>query len=52
MKFEVEVFKNDAGEWEATAVGYAVTVKAPSENEALAKLMDALTLHFKTERKG
>jgi hypothetical protein len=48
MQFEVEVYKDDTGEWVATAVGYSITVKAPTENEALARLMDALTLHFKT----
>jgi hypothetical protein len=48
MNFEVEVYQNDVGEWVATAVGYEVTVKAATEPEALARLMDKLALHFKT----
>jgi hypothetical protein len=52
MQFEVEVYKDDAGEWVATAVAYAVTVKAPTENEALARLMDALKVHLKASAKS
>jgi len=48
MKFEVEVYRNDVGEWVATAVEYAVTATGRTEQEALAHVMDALALHFKT----
>jgi hypothetical protein len=51
MQFEVEIYKNELDEWVATAVAYAVTVKAPTEHEALRRLLDALSLHFKTARK-
>ena len=47
MKFEVEVYQNEAGEWVATAVEYDVSAKGLSEKEALAKVMDALSAHFK-----
>lgn len=47
MKFEVEVYKNEAGEWVATAVEYDVTAKGLSEKEALARIMEALSAHFK-----
>ena len=47
MKFEVEAYRNEAGEWVATAVEHAVTAKGPSEKEALARLMEALAAHFK-----
>ena len=47
MEFEVEVYRNDLGEWVATAVAYAVTVKGRTEQEALAMMMDAMTRHFK-----
>jgi hypothetical protein len=50
MQFEVEVYKNDVGEWVATAVEYQVTVKGRTEQEALAMMMDALAKHFKTAR--
>jgi predicted RNase H-like HicB family nuclease len=52
MQFEVEVYKNETGEWVATAVDYNVTAKGLSENEALARMMEALTLHFKTAAKS
>lgn len=52
MQFEVEVYKNELGEWVATAVEHGVTVKGVTENEALSRLMDALTLHFKTAAKA
>lgn len=48
MQVEVEVYQNDAGEWVATAVAYGVSVTGRIEQEALARLMDALALHFKT----
>ena len=47
MNFEVEVYKSDAGEWVAEAVGYQVKAKGLSEKEALSRLMDALSAHFK-----
>ena len=47
MNFEVEVYKNDTGEWVAEAVEYRVSAKGLSEKEALSRLMDALSAHFK-----
>lgn len=47
MEFEVEVYRNDLGEWVATAVAYAVTVNGRTEQEALAMLVDAMTQHFR-----
>ncbi|MGH7339881.1 MAG: hypothetical protein ACREKH_05260 [Candidatus Rokuibacteriota bacterium] len=47
MKFEVEVHQNDAGEWVAEAVEYEVSAKGLSEKEALGRLMEALSAHFK-----
>lgn len=48
MKFEVEVYQNEAKEWVATAVAYNVTVTGRTEKEALARVMEALAKHFKT----
>jgi predicted RNase H-like HicB family nuclease len=48
VQFEVEVYQNETGEWVATAVQHGVTVTGRTENEALARVMDALALHFKT----
>jgi predicted RNase H-like HicB family nuclease len=50
MRFEVEVYKNDAGDWVAEAVEYKVTATGRTESEALARMMDALNAHFKTKR--
>jgi predicted RNase H-like HicB family nuclease len=50
MQFEVEIYKNDTGEWVATAIEYKVTVKGRTEQEALAMMMDALAKHFKTAK--
>jgi hypothetical protein len=47
MRFEVEVYRNETGEWIATAVEYEVTAKGLSEKEALARVMEALAAHFK-----
>lgn len=47
MQFEVEVYRNETGEWVATAVAYGVSATGRTENEALARVMDALALHFK-----
>ena len=48
MQFEVEVYQNEAGEWVATAVQHGVSATGRTENEALARVMDALATHFKT----
>ena len=47
MNFEVEVYRNESGEWVAEAVGYTVSAKGLSEKEALGRLMEALAAHFK-----
>jgi predicted RNase H-like HicB family nuclease len=52
VKFEVEVYKNEAGEWVAEAVEYDVKAKGLSEKEALARIMDALAAHFKQKPAG
>jgi predicted RNase H-like HicB family nuclease len=52
MQFEVELEKNEMGDWTATAVVYGVKATGRSEPEALAMLMDALALHFKTAAKS
>jgi hypothetical protein len=50
MQFEVEVYRNDVGEWVATSVEHAVTVTGRTEQEALAMMMNALSEHFKKSR--
>ena len=50
MQFEVEVYRNDAGEWVATAVLYNVSATGHTEKEALARVMEALARHFKSAR--
>jgi predicted RNase H-like HicB family nuclease len=50
MRFEVEVYKNDAGEWVAEAIEYKVTATGRTESEALARIMDALAAHLKNKR--
>jgi hypothetical protein len=52
MRFEVEVYRNETGEWIAEAVEYNVTAKGLTEKEALARVMEALTHHFKTSGKS
>ena len=47
MTFEVEIYRNEAGEWVATAVEYGVSATGRTEKEALARVMDALADHFK-----
>ena len=47
MQFEVELYRNDVGEWVATAVEYNVSATGRTEKEALARVMDALAQHFK-----
>ena len=51
MQFEVEVYQNDTGEWVAEAVEYNVNAKGFSEKEALGRLMEALSAHFKKSPK-
>lgn len=47
MQFEVEVYRNEAGDWVATAVHYGVTATGRTEKEALARIMEALASHFR-----
>jgi hypothetical protein len=47
MQFEVEVYRNEAGEWVATAVAYQVSATGRTEKEALARVMEALAQHFR-----
>ena len=47
VQFEVEIYKNESGEWVATAVEHEVTAKGRTENEALSFLMEALSARFK-----
>jgi predicted RNase H-like HicB family nuclease len=49
MRFEVEVYTNDVGEWVAEAVEYKITATGRTEKEALARVMDALAAHFKQQ---
>ena len=44
----MEIYQNDASEWVATAVAYNVSATGRTEKEALARVMEALALHFKT----
>jgi len=50
MQFEVEIERNEMGDWVATAVAYGVSASGRTEQEALVRIMDALALHFKTAR--
>jgi hypothetical protein len=52
MHFEVEVYRNETGEWVATAVEHAVTVNGRTEQEALSLLLAALNRHFKNKPQG
>jgi hypothetical protein len=47
VQFEVEIYRNEAGDWVATAVGHDVTVTGRTEKEALARLMEALASRFR-----
>lgn len=47
MQFEVEIYRNETGDWVAAAVGYDVTVTGRTEKEALARLMEALASRFR-----
>jgi predicted RNase H-like HicB family nuclease len=51
MQFEIEVYRNDVGEWVARAVDYEVSVTGRTEQEALARVMDALSQHFKGSKR-
>jgi predicted RNase H-like HicB family nuclease len=48
VRFEIELHQDAAGLFVATAVEYGVTATGRTEKEALARIMDALALHFKT----
>jgi predicted RNase H-like HicB family nuclease len=52
MQFEVEVYRKETGEWVATAVEHPVSVTAPTEQEALRRLLEALGQHFKRNPQG
>lgn len=47
VTFEVEVFREETGEWVARAVEYEISATGRTENEALARVMEALAAHFK-----
>ena len=47
VRFEVELYKNEAGEYVATAIEHDVTATGRTEKEALAILMERLSAHFK-----
>lgn len=48
MQFEVEVHQNELGDWVAVAIAWGVQATGRTETEALARIMDKLTQHFKT----
>ena len=50
MQFEIELHKNDLGQFVATAIEHGVSATGFTETEALARIMDALALHFKTKK--
>jgi predicted RNase H-like HicB family nuclease len=52
MQFEVEIYRNEAGDWVATAVEHEVTVNGRTEQEALMRLLEALNQHFKKKPQG
>lgn len=52
MRFEVDVRRNERGEWVATAVAYDVTATGHTEQEALARLLEALGAHFRARPAG
>jgi hypothetical protein len=47
VRFEVEMYQDETGEWIATAVEHPVTATGRTEKEALALLMEKLSAHFK-----
>jgi predicted RNase H-like HicB family nuclease len=52
MQFEVEIYRNETGDWVATAVEHEVTVNGRTEQEALMRLLEALNQHFKKKPQG
>ena len=48
MQVEVEVHRNELGECVAVAVAWNVQATGHTENEALARMMQALARHLKT----
>jgi predicted RNase H-like HicB family nuclease len=52
MRFEVEVYRSETGDWVATAVEHEVSVTGRTEQEALTRLLDALGQHFKSKPQG
>lgn len=52
MQFEVEIYRNEVGDWVATAVEHQVSVNGRTEQEALMRLLDALHRHFKKNPQG
>jgi predicted RNase H-like HicB family nuclease len=50
MRFEVEVTKDDAGVFQATAIAYPeVTASGRTEKEALGLLMEAMERYMKKQ---
>jgi predicted RNase H-like HicB family nuclease len=47
VRFEVEVYQDESGEWVATAVEYQVSASGRTEREALARVMEALAAHLR-----
>ena len=52
MRFEVEVYRTETGEWIAEAIEYKITAKGMTEKEALGRVMEALAKHFKAAGKS
>jgi hypothetical protein len=48
MQIEVEVHRNELGDYVVEAVEYGVQAIGRTENEALAKILEVLAQHFKT----
>jgi len=48
MQFEIEVHRNELGDWVAVAIAWGVQATGRTEHEALARIMEALAQHFKT----
>lgn len=49
MEFEIELEQRSPVEWVATAVAHGVSATGATEKEALARIMEALTAHFKKQ---
>ena len=53
MRFEVEVFKDDAGLFQAAAIAYPeVKASGRTEKEALGLLMEAMEKYMRSQAKG